>query len=237
MEYLTKLLLMNHEHYFDHLNAELNQADLLEEACSTKALAALSRTGQGWARRSLSRLHTAIPRTTSLSTAIARTVNNSAHRCWLESAIVKEIISHYPSNYKQSAVIPLLDLAQQQHGGWLPVSAMNVVAEVIEVAPIHVYEVATFYSMFNRSKKQQRMACFLLEKWNAWLVFSYSFTGLDLHGLMILTLEDATPEQVVEIVEMLRRGEKPPRGTQNLMVCLVKRFEEGFGKENKKDAK
>ncbi|KAK2997258.1 hypothetical protein RJ639_025906 [Escallonia herrerae] len=65
---------------------------------------------------------------------------------------VKEILSHYPSNYKQSAVIPLLDLAQQQHGGWLPVSAMNAVAKVIEVAPIRVYEVATFYSMFNRSK-------------------------------------------------------------------------------------
>ncbi|KAG6713471.1 hypothetical protein I3842_05G154800 [Carya illinoinensis] len=39
----------------------------------------------------------------------------------------KEILSHYPSNYKQSAVIPLLDLAQQQHGGWLTVSAMNAV--------------------------------------------------------------------------------------------------------------
>uniref|UniRef100_A0A7N0SY53 Uncharacterized protein n=1 Tax=Kalanchoe fedtschenkoi TaxID=63787 RepID=A0A7N0SY53_KALFE len=65
---------------------------------------------------------------------------------------VKEIISQYPSNYKQSAVIPLLDLAQQQHGGWLPVSAMNAVAKVIEVAPIRVYEVATFYSMFNRAK-------------------------------------------------------------------------------------
>ncbi|CAN1137071.1 NADH dehydrogenase [ubiquinone] flavoprotein 2, mitochondrial [Linum perenne] len=64
---------------------------------------------------------------------------------------VKEIISHYPSNYKQSAVIPLLDLAQQQHGGWLPVSAMNAVAKVIGVAPIRVYEVATFYSMFNRT--------------------------------------------------------------------------------------
>ncbi|PIA45154.1 hypothetical protein AQUCO_01700592v1 [Aquilegia coerulea] len=64
----------------------------------------------------------------------------------------KEILSHYPSNYKQSAVIPLLDLAQQQHGGWLPVSAMNAVAKVIEVAPIRVYEVATFYSMFNRAK-------------------------------------------------------------------------------------
>ncbi|KAK4382701.1 NADH dehydrogenase [ubiquinone] flavoprotein 2, mitochondrial [Sesamum angolense] len=65
---------------------------------------------------------------------------------------VKEIISHYPSNYKQSAVIPLLDLAQQQHGGWLPVSAMDHVAKIIEVAPIRVYEVATFYSMFNRTK-------------------------------------------------------------------------------------
>ncbi|VFQ84560.1 unnamed protein product [Cuscuta campestris] len=65
---------------------------------------------------------------------------------------VKEILTHYPSNYKQSAVIPLLDLAQQQHGGWLPVSAMNAVAKVIEVPPIRVYEVATFYSMFNRSK-------------------------------------------------------------------------------------
>ncbi|KAG7018376.1 NADH dehydrogenase [ubiquinone] flavoprotein 2, mitochondrial, partial [Cucurbita argyrosperma subsp. argyrosperma] len=65
---------------------------------------------------------------------------------------VAEILSHYPSNYKQSAVIPLLDLAQQQHGGWLPVSAMNAVAKVVEVAPVRVYEVATFYSMFNRAK-------------------------------------------------------------------------------------
>ncbi|XP_044501078.1 NADH dehydrogenase [ubiquinone] flavoprotein 2, mitochondrial-like isoform X2 [Mangifera indica] len=68
---------------------------------------------------------------------------------------VKEILSHYPSNSKQSAVIPLLDLAQRQHGGWLPVSAMNVVAKVIEVAPIRVYEVVTFYSMFNRTKLGQ----------------------------------------------------------------------------------
>ncbi|KAH9623073.1 hypothetical protein KSS87_001166 [Heliosperma pusillum] len=63
-----------------------------------------------------------------------------------------ELLTHYPSNYKQSAVIPLLDLAQQQHGGWLPVSAMNEVARIVGVAPIRVYEVATFYSMFNRNK-------------------------------------------------------------------------------------
>ncbi|RZB62339.1 NADH dehydrogenase [ubiquinone] flavoprotein 2, mitochondrial isoform D [Glycine soja] len=67
-------------------------------------------------------------------------------------AKVKEILSHYPSNYKQSATIPLLDLAQQQHGGWLPVSAMDAVAKIVEVPPIRVYEVATFYSMFNRAK-------------------------------------------------------------------------------------
>lgn len=92
-------------------------------------------------------------------------------------------------------MIPLLDLAQQQHGGWLPVSAMNAVslflmleicfdvlylyhhvialefeydvniiglwmiqvAKVIEVAPIRVYEVATFYSMFNRTKVPQNL--------------------------------------------------------------------------------
>jgi NADH dehydrogenase (ubiquinone) flavoprotein 2 len=63
---------------------------------------------------------------------------------------VKEYLSHYPKNYKQSAVIPLLDLAQQQQGGWLPVQAMNRIAEIVGYAPIRVYEVATFYSMFNR---------------------------------------------------------------------------------------
>jgi NADH dehydrogenase (ubiquinone) flavoprotein 2 len=40
---------------------------------------------------------------------------------------IEEILSHYPANYKQSAVIPLLDLAQQQNQGWLPVAAMNKV--------------------------------------------------------------------------------------------------------------
>jgi NADH dehydrogenase (ubiquinone) flavoprotein 2 len=44
----------------------------------------------------------------------------------------------------------LLDLAQRQSGGWLPIAAMNKVAEVLGVPPMFVYEVATFYSMFNR---------------------------------------------------------------------------------------
>jgi NADH dehydrogenase (ubiquinone) flavoprotein 2 len=49
-------------------------------------------------------------------------------------------------------MIPLLDLAQRQSGGWLPVAAMQKVAQICEVAPSRVYEVASFYTMFNRTK-------------------------------------------------------------------------------------
>lgn len=65
---------------------------------------------------------------------------------------VNKILGRYPANYKQSAIIPLLDLAQRQNGGWLPLAAMNKVAEVVDQAPIRVYEVASFYTMFNRVK-------------------------------------------------------------------------------------
>lgn len=61
-----------------------------------------------------------------------------------------QILGKYPDHYKQAACIPLLDLAQRQHGGWLPVSAMNKVAQICEMAPVRVYEVASFYTMFNR---------------------------------------------------------------------------------------
>ena len=61
-------------------------------------------------------------------------------------------MSKYPSNYKQSGIIPLLDLAQRQAGGFLPLAAMDKVAKICGVAPMRVYEVATFYTMFNREK-------------------------------------------------------------------------------------
>jgi NADH dehydrogenase (ubiquinone) flavoprotein 2 len=44
---------------------------------------------------------------------------------------VEKILGKYPSNFKQSGVIPLLDLAQRQHGGWLPVAAMDKVKFII----------------------------------------------------------------------------------------------------------
>lgn len=65
---------------------------------------------------------------------------------------VEAILSKYPDNYKQSAMIPLLDLAQRQNSNFLTLSAMNKVAKILDVAPMRVYEVATFYTMFNREK-------------------------------------------------------------------------------------
>lgn len=61
----------------------------------------------------------------------------------------KTIIDRYPPGRQASAVLPLLDLAQRQNGGWLPQSALDCVADLLEMPRIGVYEVATFYSMFN----------------------------------------------------------------------------------------
>ena len=55
----------------------------------------------------------------------------------------------YPAGRKQSAVLPLLHLAQAQHGGWLPRAALDYVAEMLGIPRIRVYEVATFYDMYN----------------------------------------------------------------------------------------
>ena len=58
-------------------------------------------------------------------------------------------IAKYPPSREASAVLPLLDLVQRQMGGWVPRVAMDYVASLLGMAPIRVYEVATFYTMFN----------------------------------------------------------------------------------------
>ena len=60
-----------------------------------------------------------------------------------------EIIKKYPDSRQQSAVIPLLDLAQRQNSGWLSKTSIEKVAETLSMPYIRVLEVATFYSMFN----------------------------------------------------------------------------------------
>lgn len=62
---------------------------------------------------------------------------------------VNEIIARYPEGKQKSALIPVLHIAQDEHGGWLDTPVMDYVADLLHIKPIEVYEVATFYSMFN----------------------------------------------------------------------------------------
>ena len=66
--------------------------------------------------------------------------------------MIKTALAKFPPQYKASATIPLLYIAQEQEGSgnWLRLNAMNKIAELLEVPPMKVYEVATFYTMFNR---------------------------------------------------------------------------------------
>lgn len=76
-------------------------------------------------------------------------------------AAIKDVFSRYPKGREHSAIMPLLDLAQRQvaetgpfgdlptGGGWIPRAAMDEIAQMCGVAKIKVYEVATFYSMYN----------------------------------------------------------------------------------------
>lgn len=59
------------------------------------------------------------------------------------------IVAKYPKGRQASAVMPLLDLAQRQNNGWLSRAAMDYIAEYLGMPPIQVYEVATFYTMYN----------------------------------------------------------------------------------------
>lgn len=62
---------------------------------------------------------------------------------------VQSIIARYPEGKQKSALIPVLHVAQEEFGGWLSTETMDYVAELLSIKPIEVYEVATFYSMFN----------------------------------------------------------------------------------------
>lgn len=63
--------------------------------------------------------------------------------------IVNRIIKRYPEGRQKSALIPLLHIAQSENQGWLSTETMDYVASLLSIQPIEVYEVASFYSMFN----------------------------------------------------------------------------------------
>ena len=62
---------------------------------------------------------------------------------------VDEIIARYPEGKQKSAILMILHLAQEEFGGWLSPETMDYVATILKIEPIEVYEVATFYSMYN----------------------------------------------------------------------------------------
>ncbi len=62
---------------------------------------------------------------------------------------IDEILKKYPDSKKKSAVMPLLYIAQRQNNNWIPLAAIQLIADMLETAYIKVYEVATFYTMYN----------------------------------------------------------------------------------------
>ncbi|WP_165041543.1 NAD(P)H-dependent oxidoreductase subunit E [Dysgonomonas sp. ZJ709] len=66
------------------------------------------------------------------------------------SARINELVSHYPADKKKSALIPVLHVVQDAHENWLSIPLMDKVAEILGITPIEVYEVVTFYTMFNQ---------------------------------------------------------------------------------------
>ena len=65
--------------------------------------------------------------------------------------VAKKIISNYPNGKQQSAVMALLYIAQRQNNNWIPLAAMKYIAKYLNMPYIKVYEVATFYTMYNLS--------------------------------------------------------------------------------------
>jgi NADH-quinone oxidoreductase subunit E len=63
---------------------------------------------------------------------------------------INELISHYPEDKRKSALLPVLHEVQDAHDNWLSIELQNKVAEILHIKPIEVYEVVTFYTMFNQ---------------------------------------------------------------------------------------
>ncbi|XP_065883565.1 NADH dehydrogenase [ubiquinone] flavoprotein 2, mitochondrial-like [Dysidea avara] len=158
---------------------------------------------------------------------------------------VEVIMNNYPEGHKVAAMIPVLDLAQRQHG-WLPISAMNHVAEVLGVPRMRVYEVATFYTMFQRSPVGKyhvqvctTTPCMLCD--SGGIVDTICDTlNIDIGGTTsdkMFTLseveclgacvnapmvqinddyyEDLSPNDIKEILSDLRNGKVPKKGPRN----------------------
>ena len=155
------------------------------------------------------------------------------------------IIARYPQGRQQSAVLPLLDLAQRQ-AGWLPRAAVHCVADLLEMAEIRVWEVATFYTMYNLEPVGRTCVnvCTTTPCWlrgSADIVAAceeemgiklgetgedgeFTLSEVECLGACVNAplvqigddfYEDLTPESMVALLKAIKNGEKPEPGPQS----------------------
>lgn len=158
--------------------------------------------------------------------------------------VAEAVIARYPEKRQMSAVMPLLDLAQRQHG-WLPRAAMDHVAAMLRMAPIRVYEVATFYSMYFLQPVGRHVVhvCTTTPCWlrgsadivqacrqrlgiglgettadGKFTLIEVECLGACVNAPMFQVgdeyYEDLTPESAVAVLDALDRGETPEPGSQ-----------------------
>lgn len=158
----------------------------------------------------------------------------------------QKIIAKYPAGRQASALVALLDLAQRQSEGWLPKAAMDYVAKLLGLAPIRVYEVATFYTMFNlkpvgkyfvqvctttpcwlRGSDEIVSACkkhLGIELGETTQDGKFTLTEVECLGACVNApmvqinddyYEDLTPQNCINVLEMLSKGNKPKIGPQS----------------------
>lgn len=159
-------------------------------------------------------------------------------------AKAQQLIAKYPAGKQQSAVMPLLWLAQYQLG-WLPTAAMNTVADMLEMPRVRVYEVASFYTMYRRQPvgKHHIQVCTTTPCWlrgsdgitkackdklgigfgqttadGQFSMEEVECLGACCNAPMVAinddVYEDLTPDSMIKIVEALARGEQPKTGSQ-----------------------
>ncbi|ONH67213.1 NADH-ubiquinone oxidoreductase 24 kDa subunit, mitochondrial [Cyberlindnera fabianii] len=172
---------------------------------------------------------------------------------------VDETIAKYPSNYKKAAIMPLLDLGQRQLG-YCSIGVMNEVARILEVPPMRVYEVASFYTMFQRQPVGKvhigvctNLPCMLrggYDVYNAAKGFIkdnnddgfYSIEEVECSGACAngpvaeinnLYYEDLEPQSMVNVLKEVRAGTAKPGPVDNKRVSCEPYGEKTslFGKE------
>ena len=151
-------------------------------------------------------------------------------------ALAQGLIANYPPGRQASAVIGVLDLAQRQQG-WLPRVAMDEVARLLDMAPIRVYEIATFYTMFQlrpkgkyllqvctttpcwlRGSDEVMKACLQAADGETFSVQEVECLGACVNAPVVQInddfYEDLDPASLEKVLDAFRRGEVPRPGPQ-----------------------